>query len=58
MAVVDADSGKVVTTVPIGDHGEAAAFDPDSRLRVNKGSPRTPYLPGRAPDLRSVRGNG
>jgi DNA-binding beta-propeller fold protein YncE len=27
MAVVDADSGKVVTTAPIGDHVDAAAFD-------------------------------
>src|SRR5262249_20152495 len=32
MAVVDADSGKVITTVPIGDHVDASAFDPDSKL--------------------------
>jgi DNA-binding beta-propeller fold protein YncE len=35
MAVVDADSGKVITTVPIGDHLDATAFDPDSRLIFN-----------------------
>jgi DNA-binding beta-propeller fold protein YncE len=35
MAVVDADSGKVVTTVPIGDHVDASAFDPDARLIFN-----------------------
>ncbi|HKS73761.1 MAG TPA: YncE family protein [Terriglobales bacterium] len=32
MAVVDASSGKVVTTVPIGDGPDAAYFDPDKRL--------------------------
>jgi YVTN family beta-propeller protein len=35
MAVVDADSGKVITTVPIGDHVDATAFDPDSQLIFN-----------------------
>jgi YVTN family beta-propeller protein len=35
MAVVDADSGKVITTVPIGDHVDATAFDPDSHLIFN-----------------------
>lgn len=29
MAVVDADSGKVVTTIPIGDGVDANAFDPE-----------------------------
>jgi DNA-binding beta-propeller fold protein YncE len=32
MAVVDSDSGKVITTLPIGDHVDATAFDEDSRL--------------------------
>ena len=31
MAVVDADTGKVVATVPIGEHVDAAVFDPDTR---------------------------
>jgi DNA-binding beta-propeller fold protein YncE len=32
MAVVDADSGKVVATYPIGDHVDASFFDPATRL--------------------------
>ncbi|MBV8897581.1 MAG: YncE family protein [Acidobacteriaceae bacterium] len=32
MAVVDADSGKVITTVPTGAGTDAAAFDPGSKL--------------------------
>jgi DNA-binding beta-propeller fold protein YncE len=32
MAVVDADSGKVITTLPIGEHVDASAFDPETRL--------------------------
>lgn len=32
MAVVDADNGKVVATYPIGDHVDASAFDPATRL--------------------------
>ena len=35
MAVLDADSGKVVATVPIGDHVDATAYDPSSRLIFN-----------------------
>jgi len=32
MAVVDADSGKVITTVPIGQGVDANAFDPETQL--------------------------
>lgn len=35
MAVVNADSGKVVATAPIGAFVDASAFDPDSRLIFN-----------------------
>ncbi len=35
MAVVDADSGKVITTLPIGDHVDATAFDPATNLIFN-----------------------
>jgi DNA-binding beta-propeller fold protein YncE len=35
MAVMDADSGKVITTLPIGDHVDATAFDPESHLIFN-----------------------
>jgi DNA-binding beta-propeller fold protein YncE len=32
MAIVDADSGKLITTVPIGGGVDAAAFDPETNL--------------------------
>jgi DNA-binding beta-propeller fold protein YncE len=35
MAVVDADSGKVITTMPIGDHVDATAFDTETKLIFN-----------------------
>jgi DNA-binding beta-propeller fold protein YncE len=35
MAVIDADSGKVITTLPIGDHVDATAFDPETNLIFN-----------------------
>ena len=35
MAVMNADNGKVITTLPIGDHVDATAFDPKSRLIFN-----------------------
>lgn len=35
MAVMNADTGQVITTVPIGDHVDATAFDPDTKLVFN-----------------------
>ena len=35
MAVMNADTGQVITTLRIGDHVDATAFDPDSRLIFN-----------------------
>jgi len=35
MAVVDADTGKVITTMPIGEHVDATAFDPETKLIFN-----------------------
>jgi len=35
MAVVDADSGKIIATYPIGDHVDASAFDPETKLIFN-----------------------
>ena len=32
MAVMNADTGQVITTLPIGDHVDATAFDPDTNL--------------------------
>jgi DNA-binding beta-propeller fold protein YncE len=35
MAVMDADTGKVITTLPIGDHVDATAFDTETRMVFN-----------------------
>lgn len=35
MAVMNADTGKVITTLPIGDHVDATAFDPQTKLIFN-----------------------
>ena len=35
MAVLDAESGKIITTLPIGDHVDASAFDPETKLVFN-----------------------
>jgi YVTN family beta-propeller protein len=35
MAVMDADTGKVITTLPIGDHVDATAFDTETKLIFN-----------------------
>ncbi len=35
MAVMNADTGKVITTLPIGDHVDATVFDPEAKLIFN-----------------------
>jgi DNA-binding beta-propeller fold protein YncE len=35
MAVINADSGQVITTLPIGDHVDATAFDTESKMIFN-----------------------
>jgi YVTN family beta-propeller protein len=35
MAVMDADTGKVITTLPIGDHVDATAFDTETKMIFN-----------------------
>lgn len=35
MAVMNADSGQVITTLPIGEHVDATAFDPETHLIFN-----------------------
>jgi DNA-binding beta-propeller fold protein YncE len=35
MAVVDADSGKVIMTLPIGDHVDATAYDQETKMIFN-----------------------
>jgi YVTN family beta-propeller protein len=35
MAVMNADTGQVITTLPIGDHVDATVFDPETKLIFN-----------------------
>ena len=35
MAVMNADSGEVIKALPIGDHVDATAFDPEAKLIFN-----------------------
>jgi YVTN family beta-propeller protein len=35
MAVVNSDTGKVIATLPLGDHVDATAFDPETKLIFN-----------------------
>ena len=35
MAVVDAETGKVITSLPVGDHVDATWFDPNTNLIFN-----------------------
>ena len=35
MAVMDAETGKVITTLPIGDHVDATAYDSEAKLVFN-----------------------
>lgn len=35
MAVMNADNGKIITTLPIGDHVDATAYDPSTHLIFN-----------------------
>ncbi len=55
MAVLDADSGKVITTLPIGDHVDATAFDVDSGLIFNSNGEGTiTVIRQESPDQYSV----
>ena len=35
MAVMNADTGQIITTLPIGDHVDATSFDPETQLIFN-----------------------
>lgn len=35
MAVMDADTGKIIMSLPIGDHVDATAFDAEKKLIFN-----------------------
>jgi YVTN family beta-propeller protein len=55
MAVVDADSGRVITTLPIGDHVDATVFDPETKLVFNSNGEGTiTVIHQNSPDTYSV----
>jgi len=55
MAVIDADTGKVITTLPIGDHVDATAFDPETKLIFNSnGEGTVTVIRQESPDKYSV----
>lgn len=55
MAVMNADTGQVITTLPIGDHVDATAFDADSKLIFNSnGEGTSTVIRQESPDKYSV----
>lgn len=55
MAVLDADSGKVITTLPIGDHVDATVFDAEQKLIFNSnGEGTVTVIHEESPDRYSV----
>jgi DNA-binding beta-propeller fold protein YncE len=55
MAVVNASSGKVVTTLPIGDHVDATVFDPETKLVItSNGEGTLTVIHEDSPDAYSV----
>ena len=58
MAVMNADTGQVITTLPIGDHVDATAFDPETRLIFNSnGEGTVTVIRQESPDKYSVVDN-
>jgi len=55
MAVMNADTGKVITTLPIGDHVDATAYDKESKLIFNSnGEGTVTVIRQDSPDAYSV----
>jgi YVTN family beta-propeller protein len=55
MAVMNADTGQVITTLPIGDHVDATAFDPETKLIFNSnGEGTVTVIQQESPDNYSV----
>lgn len=55
MAVLDADSGKVIATLPIGDHVDATVFDAEKKLIFNSNGEGTiTVIREESPDTYSV----
>jgi YVTN family beta-propeller protein len=55
MAVMNADTGKVITTLPIGDHVDATAYDVESKLIFNSnGEGTVTVIRQESPDKYSI----
>ena len=55
MAVLNTETGKVITTVPIGDHVDATAYDPETKLIFNSNGEGTiTVIREESPDKYSV----
>jgi YVTN family beta-propeller protein len=55
MAVMNADTGQVIKTLPIGDHVDATAFDPATKLVLNSNGEGTiTVIKQESPDKYSV----
>lgn len=55
MAVMNADTGQVIATLPIGDHVDATAFDPETKLIFNSNGEGTiTVIRQESPDKYSV----
>ncbi|MCU1301141.1 MAG: family beta-propeller protein [Candidatus Sulfotelmatobacter sp.] len=55
MAVMNADTGKVITTLPIGDHVDATVYDPETKMIFNaNGEGSITVIRQESPDKYSV----
>ena len=55
MAVMNADTGEVIATLPIGDHVDATAFDTETKLIFNSnGEGSVTVIQQESPDKYSV----
>jgi hypothetical protein len=54
MSVVDADSGKIIQTLPIGVHIDATAYDPSTKLIFNANRSSVTIIHQDSPDQYSV----
>jgi hypothetical protein len=54
MSVLDADSGKILQTLPIGVHIDATAYDPSTKLIFNANRSSVTIIHQDSPDQYSV----
>jgi YVTN family beta-propeller protein len=57
MAIADADTGRVITTVPIGEHVDATAFDAGRKLILNANRATVTVVQEQGPDQYAVLEN-